>query len=128
MKSLLTFVFVLSATLAWAGVNTACSSAQAQQPSQTSKQSKQVLACAPALKATKVQKEKGNDKTKNNVEVAPVANEKPLEFEIPELPVPAEAKPQKKQTRKSQQPSILPLMMCSPALLNRLYTEKPSEG
>lgn len=126
MKSLLTFVFVLGATLAWAGVNTSCSPVQAKQPAQA-KQSKQVLACVPVLKA-QAQKDKA-EKVKNNTEVvAPVANEKPLYIEIPEIPIPAEAKPLNKKLKKNTQPSILPLMMCSPALLNRLYTEKPSEG
>jgi hypothetical protein len=116
MKTVLTFLFSIAFGLAWAGVSPSCSSSAQPLPS------KQVAVNKEQVRVV------GADK---NVVIAQVTLA-PKIGDPEAVPIPTDIKPVKKSAviKKQANPSapMLPLLMCSPALLNRIFNEKPSES
>lgn len=122
MKTLLTLLFVLAFSIAWAGISPSCTSVQAS----PSSSSQHVPATEASIKSAPLEK--------STVTVQSLAAPKSVDGDAV-IQTPSEAKPTKKNITKkvgsNNAPSvapILPLLMCSPAFLNRIYSEKPSEG
>jgi hypothetical protein len=117
MKTVLTFLFSIAFGLAWAGVSPSCSSSAQPLPSkQVAVNKEQVQVASSAEKSVEIAR----------VMLAPKIGDPEV------VPVPTDIKPVKKSAaiKKQANPSapMLPLLMCSPALLNRIFNEKPSES